>query len=127
MDDGTFRHNVLENRIINAPHFPQIDRSYSRSADPERKVYLRQRDIIDGDTTYYNYRGKQIKDPSTLGINLDDYFQIRRTGLTAEEKERNRLLAIPQGEGLPEYQQGGQIPSYQSGVPIYRRNLWERF
>ena len=52
MDDGTFRHNVLENRIINAPHFPQIDRTYSRSADPERKVYLRQRDIIDGDTTY---------------------------------------------------------------------------
>ena len=22
------------------------------------------------------------------------------------------------------YQQGGQIPSYQSGAPIYRRNLW---
>ena len=108
MDDGTILNNRVENFIIKDPHASTINRTVVTSRDPERRAKVTRRDIIDGDTTYYNHLGEQIEDPSTLVRNLDKYFRIRRTGgSTAEERERNRLLAIPQGEDLPEYQQGG--------------------
>lgn len=136
MDDGTYRDNRLENFIINAQHIPTINRTYSISGDPEAS-YIKRRDIIDEDTTYYNYLGEQINPLTDKRVflksktDLDEYFRMVRTGgLTAEEKERNRLLGISQGEGLPAYQQGGQIPSYQQGGGILDRikqKLSERF